>query len=157
MSSEHTDELLPPDNARMDVIRDIAVFQVKLVTDGFKDLLLSPLSLLAGIVGVLLGGKNPGAQFYRLLRFGQRAENWIGLFSAAYPKHNSQQGPNPESTPTGHDAPGIEQHEHTAGDFDALVDRLQSSLLDPATRSRLSEQSKKHLETIAKRLRRDGA
>jgi len=38
-------------------------------------------------------------------------------------------------------------------DFDALLDRLQSSLLDPDARARIFDRSKTQLDAIAKKLR----
>lgn len=146
-----------PDHGRRRVLRDTAVFQVKLFTDGLKDLFLSPLSVLAALIGVLLGGSNPGALLYRLLRAGQRFEDWIGLFAAAYPRKESESGRSSE-TQTRDDSsepPGTPPVDVSSGDFDALVDRLQASLLDRDARTRLSERSRQQLESIANRLRRD--
>lgn len=65
------------------LIRDVAVFQVKLIVDGLRDLVLVPLSLIAGIMS-LASGKDgfPGTQFYRLLGVGKQSERWINLFGA---------------------------------------------------------------------------
>ena len=42
------------------VVRDMLVFQLKLVVDGLFDLVLLPVSLIAGLVGVIRGGPDPG-------------------------------------------------------------------------------------------------
>ena len=155
MNSQARDDVPIPVRDRSDVMKDMLVFQLKLFTDGLKDILLSPLSLIAGLTGVLLGGKNPGALLYQLLRAGQRFEDWIGLFSAAWPKQSADSA-EAESALKVKDDQRDAHPEISAGDFDALVDRMQASLLDPETRNRLSERSKQQLEAIAKRLRRDG-
>ena len=68
---------------RWTLIRDVAVLQVKLVVDGLRDLILVPLSLIAGIVSLASGEKGvPGTQFYRLLGVGKQSELWINLFGA---------------------------------------------------------------------------
>jgi len=68
---------------RWTLIRDVAVLQVKLVVDGLRDLILVPLSLIAGIVSLASGEKGvPGTQFYRLLGIGKQSELWINLFGA---------------------------------------------------------------------------
>ena len=74
-------ENLLPD--RWTLIRDVAVLQAKLIVDGLRDLILVPLSLIAGIVSLASGEKGvPGTQFYRLLGVGKQSEVWINLFGA---------------------------------------------------------------------------
>ena len=65
------------------LIRDVAVFQFKLVVDGLRDLLLVPISLAAGIssLAATKDGK-PGSQFYQVLGTGKQSETWIDLFGA---------------------------------------------------------------------------
>lgn len=103
-----------PVHTRRRVIRDALVFQVKLVFDGLRDVLLSPASLVAAAIGVLMS-RNPGEPFYRLLKMGKRTERWLNLFGAA-----EVQGP---QTPD--------------GDMDALVKRLESLAADQDERERL--------------------
>jgi len=68
---------------RWTLIRDVAVLQVKLVVDGLRDLILVPLSLVAGIISLVSSEKGvPGTQFYRLLAVGKQSERWINLFGA---------------------------------------------------------------------------
>lgn len=69
-----------PDSGTL--LRDVTVFQLKLLMDGFRDVLLSPLSIVAAIVGFLFAGKNSGKYFYRLLDLGHKSEIWINLFNA---------------------------------------------------------------------------
>ncbi len=87
MSSEpeQLETLDGPD--RWTLIRDLAVFQVKLLFDGFRDLLLLPISLIAGFVSLIKGGRTPSSEFYDLLKLGRRSEHWINLFGAASHLH----------------------------------------------------------------------
>ncbi|MEJ2173067.1 MAG: hypothetical protein ACO22K_13175 [Woeseiaceae bacterium] len=74
----------PGDNsAHWILLRDIGVLQLKLLVDGFRDLVLLPASLIAGLVSLVKGenGK-PGPQFYQLLALGKQSERWINLFGA---------------------------------------------------------------------------
>lgn len=73
------------------VARDIAVFQVKLFVDGLRDVLLSPTSLVLGLIGLLIS-KRPGEPFYRLLRAGRATDSWIDLFGDAYPERDETEG-----------------------------------------------------------------
>ena len=65
------------------LVRDVAVFQFKLIVDGLRDLLLVPISLFAGLLSLATGtnGK-PNSQFYKLLEVGKQSEEWIDLFGA---------------------------------------------------------------------------
>ena len=57
-----------PRAERWVLLRDLGVLQVKLIVDGLRDLVLVPLSLVAGIVSLASSKDNrPGPQFYHLL------------------------------------------------------------------------------------------
>ncbi len=73
-------ELQPHHTSRLQLVWDVLVFQFKLAFDGLRDLLLSPLSIVAAVMGLLAGGDDPYQYFRRLLRFGRRSEIWINLF-----------------------------------------------------------------------------
>lgn len=76
---------------RWDLIRDVLVFQLKLVLDGVRDLVLSPVSLVAALMDLAMGGdRGNGGSFYSLLRFGHRTDRWINLFGAAGPSETEE-------------------------------------------------------------------
>ena len=68
---------------RWTIVRDLLVFQTKLAMDGMKDLVLSPLSLLAALVDLVFPGQKPGHRFYSVLGVGERFDRWLCLFPAA--------------------------------------------------------------------------
>ena len=68
---------------RWTLIRDLLVFQLKLVLDGTRDVLLSPISLIAGLADLVVGGDRASRYFYDVLHLGRRSERWIDLFGAA--------------------------------------------------------------------------
>lgn len=77
----------PPDPAaktkhesRVTLLWDVLVFQFKLVADGLRDVLLSPVSIVAAILGVVAGGDDPYRYFRSLLRLGHKSEAWLNLF-----------------------------------------------------------------------------
>jgi len=74
------------DRTRLQLVLDVLVFQFKLAADGLRDVLLSPLSLIAALMGLIAGGDDPYRYFRDLLRFGRRTEIWINLFG--YRKHS---------------------------------------------------------------------
>lgn len=65
------------------ILRDLLIFQVKLVLDGAKDIVLSPLSLAAAGLDVLFPGERPGRRFYAVMRMGEKYDRWLSLFAAA--------------------------------------------------------------------------
>jgi len=69
--------------SRWVILRDLAIFQVKLVLDGGKDLVLAPLSLAAAALDLSFPGKRPGHRFYAVMRIGERFDRWLSLFAAA--------------------------------------------------------------------------
>jgi len=62
------------------LIRNTVVFQLKLMADGFRDLVLMPVSLVATIIGLLRGGDEPEREFHRVIEIGRDSEQWINLF-----------------------------------------------------------------------------
>jgi len=68
---------------RVPVLHDVIKFQVKLFIDGLRDLLISPVSIFAALIDLLVPGDDGGKRFYAVVRFGRRTEHWINLFGAA--------------------------------------------------------------------------
>jgi hypothetical protein len=79
---DETPDLQEPLTNRI-LVRDVAVFQAKLIVDGLRDLVLVPVSLVAGLISLVTGsGGKPNTQFYNLLEVGKQSEQWIDLFGA---------------------------------------------------------------------------
>ena len=117
--------------SRWVLIRDVAVFQVKLVVDGLRDLLLVPLSLVAGIMSLVTGKDGiPGTQFYNLIGIGKQSERWINLFGAM------------ENAP-----PGLE---HTLpfpdADMDEIVGKFEAFVIDEHKRGGMTAQARERFE-----------
>ena len=122
---------------RWTLIRDIAVFQVKLLVDGIRDLILLPVSLVVGLISLLTGGSTPGPEFYELLRVGRRSERWINLFGAAERVH------------------GIEEDYgfFAAEDIDKLVARVETFVVDEYQKGGVTTQAKERMDQALNRLR----
>lgn len=113
------------------LIRDVAVLQVKLVVDGFRDLLLLPAALVAGLVSLVSGDAGrPGPHFYRLLALGKRSERWINLFGAI--EHA------PETL--------VPDNEARPPDIDDIVSRVESYLVDEYNRGGVTRQAKDRID-----------
>ncbi len=113
------------------LIRDLFVFQAKLLVDGLRDLLLVPASLVAGVWSLVSGDKGrPGPQFYQLISLGKQSELWIDLFKAY--EHA------PEDV--------RREHEFAVSNLDELVDRLESFVVDEYERGGVTAQAKERID-----------
>jgi hypothetical protein len=65
---------------RGELVRQSVVFQLKLVTDGIRDLVLVPISFIATIIGLIRGGEEPEREYKQILELGRQSERWINLF-----------------------------------------------------------------------------
>ena len=116
---------------RWTLIRDLVVLQAKLIVDGFRDLLLVPASLVAGILSLATGDKDrPGPQFYRLISLGKQSERWIDLFKAY---ENA-----PEEL--------RRKDEFAVSNLDELVDRFESFVVDEYERGGVTAQAKERID-----------
>jgi hypothetical protein len=75
---------LPPagSNERWQFLRDVLVFQLKMLLDNVRDLVLMPVAALAALSDLILRGEREGARFYRVLRWGWHSEKVIDVYSA---------------------------------------------------------------------------
>lgn len=112
------------------LIRDVAVFQVKLLFDGLRDVLFVPISLIVGIVSLVNGGAKAGSEFYDLLRIGRRSERWINLFGAATHFHG----------------PVTDQEKFPVEDIDEMVTRVEAFVVDEYRKGGVTAQAKDRLD-----------
>jgi hypothetical protein len=127
---------------RRTLIRDVALFQLKLIVDGFRDLLLVPVSLVTGLISLASGdGDKPGNQFYYLLGVGKQSEQWINLFGAL------------------ENAPADMEHVHPFpdADMDAIVGQIETFVVDEEKRGGMTAQARERLNRILETLQRDKA
>lgn len=125
---------LPEAQDRLDrrtLVRDIAVFQFKLIVDGLRDLVLVPVSLIAGIVSFVSARDDvPGSQFYELLEVGKQSEHWIDLFGALRnaPPEVRKRVRFPEEN------------------MDQILDRIETFVVDEEKRGGITAQARERLE-----------
>jgi hypothetical protein len=80
-----SDALLPPrtkSDGRWKFFRDVVVFQLKMLLDNLRDIVLMPVALGAAVIDLLYRGEREGALFYRVLRWGWHSEKVIDVYSA---------------------------------------------------------------------------
>lgn len=91
------------------LLADLIRFQVKLIVDAVRDVLLVPVAFTAaGIDAMLMRWRQPSL-FYRVLQIGERSERLIDLWSVLY----QRVGPPPERV-------------------DAMLDQVEAAVRDPA-------------------------
>lgn len=118
------------DEDRWALIRDVAVLQAKLIVDGVRDLLLVPISILAGIVSLVKSDFSAGNEFYELMRLGKKSEHWINLFGAA------DQLPDRD-----HDYVNFPDE-----DIDAIVTRVETFVVNEYRKGGVTRQAKERID-----------
>ena len=111
-------------NPRLQLARDTAILQLKLLVDGLRDAMLIPISLLAALLGFVRGGEESDREFLRVLKLGRRSERWINLFC--------------HQPPLG--------HRHPTGSFDQLLDQVESVVMEQYRKGQNTEEARAAIE-----------
>ncbi len=115
------------------LLRRLVMFQFKLMADGIRDVVMSPLSLAAGAIGIL-AARNPELFFDRLMHFGRDTDRWINLFD----EHDAASGRRPT--------------------LDSVAEGIEDAIRRDYANGGLSAASAERLQQLARRLRqRHGA
>ncbi len=127
----------PPDDnplerhtTRAQLLWTLLVFQLKLLTDGLRDVLLSPLALIAVLLGVVTGGNEPDRQFRRLLLWGRRTERWINLFGQRSEKGTADELIAPLKDRAFSQVQKSQLVQKIGGNLNQGLDRINSELTD---------------------------
>ena len=108
------------------LVRNTLVFQLKLMADGFRDLLLLPVSLIAAIIGFLRGGDEPDREFNQVIEVGRESEKWINLFGT-------------------HDVP---RDANPAASIDSLFAKVEETLKQQYQEGGISERVQAEVENV---------
>ena len=127
-----------PPSPQWVLFRDLAVLQVKLLVDGFRDLVLLPASIIAAIASVMRTENGvPGPQFYNLLAVGKQSEHWINLFGA-----------------TKNAAEGVDTaNEFGDVDMDSIVTKVETFVVAEYKRGGVTAQAKSRIDAALKAMR----
>jgi hypothetical protein len=134
-----TDEsrTLVPHVSRAVMTRDFLIFELKLLLDGFVDLVMTPIAALVYLVDMIWGGPRRGRWFYPLLRMGERWDLWLNLYRPSTDAELSDEG----------------LFAAGAAGADTLIGQLERLLRDgnipEATRRRLDEWTDRLEKTMA--------
>lgn len=72
----------PQTHDRWMFLRDVLVFQLKLLLDNLRDFALVPVSLGAALIDLVVKGNREGTCFYKVLEWGAHSEQVIDVYSA---------------------------------------------------------------------------
>ena len=73
-------------------IRDFLIFQLKLLMDGAKDVVLFHLSILAILLDLITGRGRKPRSFYAVLRLSERFDLWLNLHGPAEGAQDTDDG-----------------------------------------------------------------
>lgn len=77
-------ELPPPNDPhlRWRFLRDVLVFQFKLILGNVQNFVLVPISLAAAGLDLFIKGNREGEKFYKVMEWGRRTDEMINVYSA---------------------------------------------------------------------------
>ncbi|MBO6719257.1 MAG: hypothetical protein JJ913_14970 [Rhizobiaceae bacterium] len=120
----------PVEQSRGRLVRRVIVFQFKLLADGIRDLVMSPLSIVAALVGFFADRRDPELYFDRLMYFGRETDRHINLFD--------QYG---------------EGHPRRAESLDAIAEEIEATIRQDFEEGGLSARGAARLRQLAMKLR----
>jgi hypothetical protein len=126
-----------PEIHRWELLRDLGVFQLKLAVDALRDLIISPISISAGCIDLIVGPKKSQHFFYRSLEAGRQTENWINLFGEA-------DRLNPEKN----------MAEDYCGPIDHLVRQIETVVVEQYQKGDLNQKTKAALDKVLHKIKR---
>lgn len=94
----------PATARRLRVLRELGRFQLKLMLDALRDLVMSPWTMAAAALDIVKAGRQEPEHFAAAIRAGRKTEEWIDLWG--------------ENTEGGSDAQSVDQ----------LIERLESAV-----------------------------
>jgi hypothetical protein len=71
-----------PRELRWKLVRDLVVFTIKVALEALRDIVMIPLALVGGAVGLVLHPNEPDRFFREVLRLGDRFDRFVDLFGA---------------------------------------------------------------------------
>ena len=77
-------------------LRDVLVFQLKMLLDNVRDFALMPVSLVAALIDLIFKGERQGSLFYQVLKWRAHSEEVINVYSAI--EAHERPGVNPNYT-----------------------------------------------------------
>lgn len=67
---------------RTTLLRDVAIFYLKLLLDAMRGVLIVQVGLFAAVLDFVFAGRLGGSWFYRVLDLSERFDLWLNLYAA---------------------------------------------------------------------------
>jgi hypothetical protein len=74
------------------LIRDLLIFQLKLLLDGLKDIVVFWMAIGASLLDIVFPGERRGHRFYAVMRSAERFDHWLNLYGAAEHAEENEEG-----------------------------------------------------------------
>jgi len=120
-------------SSRVELIRESAVLQLKLLADGLRDAALIPVSLLATLVGLVRGGDEPDREYRKVIKLGRRSERWINLFGHQRPLGKS----------------------HPAGSLDTILGQVEEVVIEQYKKGRTTAEARAAIREALDEVQKD--
>lgn len=130
-----------PDSGRWPLIRNMLFFQVKLALDAVRDLLLSPVSIICGLVDIFKGHSLSKSYFRKLMNFGQQTDLWLNLFG----NHSTDKDTEDLNTQSGH-------KENGDVNIDQLFFQVESLLKEQHSKGGLTTSAKSSINNYLNKI-----
>lgn len=85
-------KLTPEQKRGAVVMRDLAVFQLKLFLDGLVDLVMMPISIGAAAMDLIAPSGTKGRRFYAVMVMAEKIDRWLNLYSASQAADREAEG-----------------------------------------------------------------
>ena len=137
---------MPASNSqRWSILKNLGLFQFKLMIDAFRDILLSPVAICCGLIDLLKNNSEEQSYLKKLMSVGHLSDQWLNLFSyrSAREEQSSQQSLVSQSTQQPLDA-------SSAKTLDEVVDKLEDVLKEHMAKD---SQSVKSLQAMQQQIK----
>lgn len=124
-------------NSRKSLFIKAVVFQFKLGLDAVRDILLSPVAIIFAIIDFINGNNGHQSLFNKLLRFGRKTDQWIGLFNTGDVDTDEE----------------LKAEEEKNVDF--WVTKIQEKVKQQALAGKLSESAKTQINDYLSKIHKD--
>ncbi len=112
------------------LLRNGLIFQLKLGLDAIRDILLSPIALIALVIDLATDSNPDQGYFNKLMAWGRFSDDWINLFSSRDPGDMEKQN------------------------IDNIIDQLEIHLKQKKLSESSKEQLTKYLELLTKTVKK---
>ncbi|WP_293370043.1 hypothetical protein [Nevskia sp.] len=115
-----------PDNSRWPFIRDVLVFQLKLVLGNMLNFVLVPITIVTAIYDLVSGkpGARRGDAFYQALEAGREIEERINIYGAVGGYHATGASDDPDAVRRSKSIGGVDIGDATVDDVIRKVEGL---------------------------------